>query len=100
MSEDEEEDGQISRFEEQEEKEKRLLNKVAPDDEPVSLEDVNKCRLSRDQLAKSCIMPWFEDFVKGLSTLLYILLSIFIVYRSLRALPYWPGIRGPRLPNM
>lgn len=64
MSEDEE-DGQISKSEEQEEKDKRHTNKPTIDDGPVTLEDINKCRLSRDQLAKHFTMPWFEDYIKG-----------------------------------
>ncbi|KAH9947753.1 hypothetical protein B0H21DRAFT_806805 [Amylocystis lapponica] len=65
MSDEEEEDGQISKFEEQEERERKLLNKVAADDEPITISDLNMCRLTRDQLVRYCMTPWFEDFVKG-----------------------------------
>ncbi|EGO26839.1 hypothetical protein SERLADRAFT_464355 [Serpula lacrymans var. lacrymans S7.9] len=61
----EEEDGQITKFEEEEEKERKLYNKTNPDDEPITVETLNTCRLSRDMLAKYCMAPWFEDYVKG-----------------------------------
>ncbi|KAI0787006.1 plus-3-domain-containing protein [Abortiporus biennis] len=64
-SDEEEEDGQISKFEEQEEKERRLYNQTNPDDEPITMEDLNQVRLTRDMLAKHCMAPWFEDYVKG-----------------------------------
>lgn len=65
-SDDEEEDGQISKYEEQEERDRKLFDKANVKDEPVTLEDIEKCRLSRDSLEKFCMAPWFEDFVKGL----------------------------------
>jgi RNA polymerase-associated protein RTF1 len=65
-SDEEEEDGQISKMEQEEEKERKLLNKQNPGDEPITLEDLNKCRLTRDMLAKNCMAPWFEDYVKGM----------------------------------
>lgn len=64
---DEEEDGQISKFEEEEEKDRKLFNKNNPDDEPITCEDLEKCRLTRDMLAKFCMTSWFEDYVKGMS---------------------------------
>lgn len=66
-SSEEEEDGQISKFEEEEEKERKLYSKTNPDDEPITAEDLDKCRLTRDMLAKYCMAPWFEDYVKGIS---------------------------------
>ncbi|KAG1778705.1 hypothetical protein EV702DRAFT_1091252 [Suillus placidus] len=66
MSSGEEEDGQITRYEEEEEKDrKRFSRQIDPADEPSSLEDLMGCRLTRDQLAKYCMAPWFEDYVKG-----------------------------------
>ncbi|KAI6002167.1 hypothetical protein EDD15DRAFT_1591562 [Pisolithus albus] len=65
-SSDEEEDGQISKYEEEEERERKLYSKKSdPDDEPVTLSDLSTCRLTRDMLAKYCMAPWFEDYVKG-----------------------------------
>lgn len=62
----EEEDGQITKHEEEEERERRLYSKQPePDDEPMTLESLMKCRLTRDMLAKYCMAPWFEDYVKG-----------------------------------
>ncbi|CCM01841.1 uncharacterized protein FIBRA_03911 [Fibroporia radiculosa] len=68
MSDDEEEDGQISKYEEQEEKDRRLYDKFdksKSDDEPATLEDLEKCQLSRDMLARFSMAPWFEEAVKG-----------------------------------
>ncbi|KAH8100443.1 hypothetical protein DFH11DRAFT_1525198, partial [Phellopilus nigrolimitatus] len=65
MSSEDEEDGQISKLEQQEERESCLLNKAKPEDEDLTLEDLEKCRLSRNKLVKYALMPWFEDFVKG-----------------------------------
>lgn len=65
-SSDEEEDGQISKYEEEEERERKLYSKKSdPDDEPITLSDLGTCRLTRDMLAKYCMAPWFEDYVKG-----------------------------------
>ncbi|KAA1472016.1 plus-3-domain-containing protein [Dentipellis sp. KUC8613] len=61
----EEEDGQISKFEQEEEKELKLLGKAHPDDEKMTVEDLQKATLTRDLLAKHCLAPWFEDYVKG-----------------------------------
>lgn len=65
MSSEEEEDGQISKFEEEEERDRRLYGKPDPADEQITLGDLLKCWLSRDRIAKVCMTPWFEDFVKG-----------------------------------
>lgn len=62
---DDEEDGQITKYDEEEERDRKLYGKSNPDDEPVSLEDLNKCRIGRNQIAKHCMAPWFEDYVKG-----------------------------------
>ena len=65
-SDDEEEDGQITKYDEEEERDRKLFSKVAPEEEPpVTLEDLNKCRVTRDQIAKYCMTPWFEDYIKG-----------------------------------
>jgi len=66
MSSGEEEDGQITRYEEEEEKDRKLYSRQPdPADEPSSLADLMKCALTRDLLAKYCMAPWFEDYVKG-----------------------------------
>ncbi|KAH8978185.1 plus-3-domain-containing protein [Lactarius akahatsu] len=62
---DDEEDGQITKFEQEEEKERKLFGMAHPNDEPMTLEDLNKARLTRDSLAKHFLAPWFEDYVKG-----------------------------------
>ncbi|TFY83238.1 hypothetical protein EWM64_g776 [Hericium alpestre] len=60
-----EEDGQISKYEQEEEKELKLLGKTHPDDEKITMEDLWHASLTRDKLAKHCLSPWFEDYVKG-----------------------------------
>jgi RNA polymerase-associated protein RTF1 len=52
ISDEEEEEGQFSKNDEQEEKERRLLNKVNPDDEPITMADLEKCRLTRTKTNK------------------------------------------------
>ena len=64
-SDDEAEDGQITKFEQEEEKERKLFGMARPNDEPMTLVDLNKARLTRDFLAKHFLAPWFEDYVKG-----------------------------------
>lgn len=70
MSDDEEEDGQISKFDEEEEKE-RALDKSKSDDGPITVDDLMKAQLTRDILAKHWRKPWFEDLIKGLSSSLH-----------------------------
>lgn len=64
----EEEDGQITKYEEEEERDRKLFSKQPnPDDGPITIEDLSSCRITRDMLAKYCMAPWFEDYVKGRS---------------------------------
>lgn len=66
ISDEESEDGQISKLEQEEEKDRKLFSKgTVVDDQPVTVEDLNKVRLSRDMLAKYCMAPWFQDYVQG-----------------------------------
>lgn len=66
----EEEDGQITKYEEEEEKDRKMFSKQPnPDDEPITLEDLTSCRLTRDMLARHCMAPWFQEYVKGKSSL-------------------------------
>ncbi|KIK97305.1 hypothetical protein PAXRUDRAFT_825064 [Paxillus rubicundulus Ve08.2h10] len=62
----EEEDGQITKYEEEEEKDRKLYSKQPNhNDDPITVEDLATCRLTRDMLARICMYPWFEDYVKG-----------------------------------
>jgi len=72
ISDEESEDGQITKYDEEEEKERRLLEKLnsAPrkaeeEDHPAEIADLEKCRLTRDSLAKYCLAPWFQEYVQG-----------------------------------
>ena len=82
ISDGESEDGQMAKFE-QEEKAERLSNKPASTgSQPITKEDLEKCRLSRDQLLKFALTPWFEDYVKGsLSQSLYYIPNSWICRR-------------------
>lgn len=65
MSSEDEEDGQISKLEQDEEREQRLLSKAKVDDEQVTVQDLETCRLTRDLLCKHHKRNWFEEYVKG-----------------------------------
>jgi len=89
ISSDESEDGIITRDEQQEERDRRLLglsssnSRVRPNlpeptdprltpfqDDPenqtlATLEDFNRCRLTRDLAEKWCLHPWFKEYVVG-----------------------------------
>lgn len=65
MSSEDEEDGQISKQEQEEERELRLLNKSKAEDEEITMEILKQAQLSRDLLLKYSKNPWFEDYSKG-----------------------------------
>jgi RNA polymerase-associated protein RTF1 len=62
---EDEEDGQISKLEEEEEKDRKRYGKPEAEEEPITLEDLSKCRLTRELLVKYWMAPWFEEYVKG-----------------------------------
>lgn len=64
MSDEEEEDGQISKFDEEEKE--RSPDKSKFDDGPLTVDDLMKARLTRDTLARHWRKPWFEELIKGL----------------------------------
>ena len=75
MSDEEEEDGQFTKDDEEEERDRRLFAKPAQEEDlPISMEDLNKVRLTRDVIAKHCMSPWFEEYIKGVYYLSPILL--------------------------
>ncbi|PPR03365.1 hypothetical protein CVT24_012490 [Panaeolus cyanescens] len=73
-SDEDSEEGMISKVEQEEE---RLLNltsgakrtsgsgKEKEEETPATMADLESCRLTRDAIAKHCVKPWFEDYVKG-----------------------------------
>ena len=72
MSDEEDEDGQISKLEQEEEREQRLVGKMkANEDQPITAEDLGTCQLTRDQISKYALHPWFEDYARGM--LFYVL---------------------------
>ena len=58
-----EEDGQITKEQEQQEK---FFGKANPAEDPITVDDLNKCRLSRNLIAEHCMSPWFEEYVQGM----------------------------------
>jgi RNA polymerase-associated protein RTF1 len=74
MSDDEDEDGQISKAQLADEKDSRRLGKpghvggyLGVDEDAIELEDLERCRMTRDTLVKHSLNPWFEELVKGTS---------------------------------
>lgn len=94
---DEEEDGQISKLEEQEERDRKLYGTTDPVvDENITVDDLCKCQITRDQLAKHYMAPWFEDYVKGKPQ--FRCLSIpYISFRYMGPLLYWSRSRSARV---
>jgi hypothetical protein len=90
-SDEEAEDGQITKFEQEEEKERKLLGMRVQNDEPMTMVDLNKVRLTRDALAKHFLAPWFEDYVKGTMSAMFSLSSVIIAIRGVCALPCGSG---------
>ncbi|KAK1220627.1 RNA polymerase-associated protein rtf1 [Marasmius sp. AFHP31] len=61
-SEEEEEEGMISKAEQEEDTYGR---RTSEPDIPITLADLEACRLNRNKLAKHCMMPWFDKYVEG-----------------------------------
>lgn len=64
-SDEEEEDGQISKFDEFDDQDRRSASKANTDDKPAELHDLQSIALTRDTIVKHYLAPWFEDLVKG-----------------------------------
>jgi RNA polymerase-associated protein RTF1 len=64
--EEEDEDGQFTRSDEEDARRHRLRGK-SPEDtrEPLTKEDLIRGQITREMLAKFCLLPWFEEFVKS-----------------------------------
>ena len=90
-SDEEAEDGQITKFEQEEEKERKLLGMTVASDEPMTIADLNKVRLTRDALAKHFLAPWFEDYVKGTARAVFFCPLLMVLVRGVCALPCGSG---------
>ena len=108
ISESESEDGQISKLEQEEERFLNLTSGVDPRsgkgrvgkdkedlDTPCSMADLETCRLTRDDIVKHYVKPWFQEFVTGepffwrggwMDELMLVLW-----FRSLGEVSYWTG---------
>ncbi|KAI0265372.1 hypothetical protein BC834DRAFT_843621 [Gloeopeniophorella convolvens] len=84
---EEEEDGQISKLEQEEEKELKLLSKATTGDEPLTLADLNKTRLPRNALVQYISAFWFNDFVKGAYVRVILSPDKYRVYEIVGVLP-------------
>ena len=68
-SDEEEEGGQFTKYDEEEERDRKLFSKPAPEeDQPITVSDLEKVRVSRGHIAKYCMAPWFAEYVKGMSS--------------------------------
>jgi RNA polymerase-associated protein RTF1 len=85
-SDEEVEDGEITKFEQELEKKRKFLGIV-----PMTIADLNKVRLTRDALAEHFLAPWFEDYVKGTASAVFFLNRLMILVRSVCALPCGTG---------
>lgn len=101
---EDDEDGQITREEQEEERERRILGKHNPEEEKITVLDLEKIRLTRDALAKNCLSPWFEDYVKGVSRAWQarrcLSLQPFSHVRRLGSVSHRPGGQSTRLPHL
>ncbi|KAI0767468.1 hypothetical protein C8Q74DRAFT_960075 [Fomes fomentarius] len=60
-----EEDGQTTKYDEEKERDRRLLVPAPEEEPPITLEDLKSCRLPRAHITRYCMAPWFDEFVKG-----------------------------------
>ncbi|EIN14535.1 plus-3-domain-containing protein [Punctularia strigosozonata HHB-11173 SS5] len=73
MSSSDDEDGQITKLDEAEERRRRFYRDYGPskkkkeddDDDELTRLDLAICRVTRDMIAKHCMAPWFEDWITG-----------------------------------
>ena len=78
ISESESEDGQITKLEQEEERflnltsgvDSRGKGRAGKDKEdnldvPCSMADLETCRLTREDIVKHYVKPWFQDYVTG-----------------------------------
>jgi RNA polymerase-associated protein RTF1 len=59
------EDGLIPRFEQEEDRDRRLYGRPSSSDDALNISDLERVRLSRKDVVGASIKPWFEDYVKG-----------------------------------
>ena len=72
-SDEEEEDGQVTKYDEEEEQDRKYFSKTpAEDDGPLLVHDLEQIRVTRDAVIKHCFSPWFPDFIVGMFATGYI----------------------------
>ena len=65
-SDEEEEDGQVTKYDEEEEQDRKYFSKTPAEDEgPLTVSDLEHIRVSRDLVIKHCFSPWFSEFIAG-----------------------------------
>ena len=68
-SDEEEEDGQVTKYDEEEEQDRKYFSKTPAEDEgPLTVSDLEHIRVSRDLVIKHCFSPWFSEFIAGALT--------------------------------
>ena len=79
ISDSESEDGQITKHDQEEERFLNLTSGVDPRtgkgragkdkednlDIPCSMADLETCRLTRDEIVKHYVKPWFQEYITG-----------------------------------
>ncbi len=65
MSDEEEEDGQINKFDLDDERDRRSSDRFKSDNGPITVEDLSKARLTRDIIARLWGRPYFEKVLQG-----------------------------------
>jgi RNA polymerase-associated protein RTF1 len=66
VSDDEWEEGVVTKEEEEEDRDRRLYDRMNEVEEPLRREDIHMVQLTRRQAMKMYLTPWFEDYVKGM----------------------------------
>ena len=65
MSDEEDEEGQINKFDLEDEKDKRSLDRSKSNDGPISVEDLVNAQLTRDVIARLWGRPYFDKVLQG-----------------------------------
>jgi RNA polymerase-associated protein RTF1 len=65
MSDDEDEEGQINRFDLDDDKDKRSFDRSKSNDGPIAVEDLMKAQLTRDVIARLWGRPYFDKVLQG-----------------------------------
>lgn len=65
MSDEDEEDGQINKYDLEEERDRRSSDRFKSDSGPITVEDLSKAQVTRDIIARLWGRPYFEKVLQG-----------------------------------